>query len=827
MKRMLINGTQPEELRVAMVDGQHLFNLDIEAPSHEKKKSNVYKGRITRVEPSLEAAFVDYGAERHGFLPLKEISPHYFGHSVEGGKRVEIRDVLKEGQEVVVQVVKEERGNKGAALTTYISLAGRYLVLMPNNPRAGGISRRIEGEDRTELRDVISELEIPEGMGVIIRTAGVGKSGEEITWDLNYLLQLWTAIEEATNARTAPFLIYQESDVIIRAIRDYLSPDIGEIIIDNNELYEKAHDFMQSVMPHNIGKLKLYNDHTPLFTRFQIENQIEAAFQHELRLPSGGSIVIDHTEALIAIDINSARATKGGDIEETALQTNLEAADEIARQLRLRDMGGLIVIDFIDMTPSRNQREVEKRLKDALKQDRARIQIGRISRFGLLELSRQRLRPSLGESAHDVCPRCNGLGVIRNVESLALSILRIIEEHASKDGTMRILAQLPVNVATFLLNEKRDLLADMEKRRGIKIFLIANPSMESPAYEITRQRVDELPKEEVPSYELRKDEPREDMEQLLAPSKPEHEKPAVSWIKPSAPVPHREPAAAEKPAETGLIKRLWTSLFGAGEEKPAEKTVERPAAARKQTQSVEENKAADTETGEQDSRGRQNRNGGRGRSGNRRGPGSRTRGNKPPREEIKPAPVKSEEPAREQAAELSSEDEGNRDQEGQQRRRSRGRRSRGGRGRRQGEGRSDQQSDTAFSGENPSAPQGGAPSVTSEGGSAPRAEFRAESRAESRTESAPSAPSSSSAPVQSSSVTPLPTTAPQEASVAKAPRPEGERPAKPLNESARSESVAAAGGSPSPSSGAEAPKPSRQEERAPAAERGPGTDKGE
>ncbi len=620
MKRMLINATQPEELRVAMVDGQHLFNLDIEAPSHEQKKANVYKGKITRVEPSLEAAFVDYGAERHGFLPLKEVSSQYFSHAPESGKRVEIKDALKEGQEILIQITKEERGNKGAALTTFISLAGRYLVLMPNNPRAGGISRRIEGDDRNELRDIIAHLEIPEGMGIIIRTAGVGKSEEEITWDLNYLMQLWQAIDTAGKARPAPFLIYQESNVIIRAIRDYLSPDIGEILIDSPELFEKASDFMKGVMPHNLGKLKLYSDHTPLFTRFQIENQIEAAFQHELRLPSGGSIVIDHTEALIAIDINSSRATKGGDIEETALNTNLEAADEIARQLRLRDMGGLIVIDFIDMTPSRNQREVEKRLKDALKQDRARIQLGRISRFGLLELSRQRLRPSLGESAHDVCPRCNGLGVIRNVDSLALSILRIIEEHAAKDGTIRVVAQLPVNVATFLLNEKRDILAEMEKRRGIRILLIANPGMESPAYEISRQRIDEIDDVDKPSYELRDEKPSEDMESMLTNSKGKHETPAVSWIKPSAPVPR----AAQNAGQPGLIKKLWNNLFGAQEDRPTSN--EKTAVVAKDTGSGQ---TVTEENGQQDNRNKSDRKPqGRGnrRTGNRRGPGNRNRG---------------------------------------------------------------------------------------------------------------------------------------------------------------------------------------------------------
>lgn len=825
MKRMLINATQPEELRVAMVDGQHLFNLDIEAPSHEKKKSNVYKGRITRVEPSLEAAFIDYGAERHGFLPLKEVSPHYFAQGADTNKRVEIKDALREGQEVVVQIVKEERGNKGAALTTFISLAGRYLVLMPNNPRAGGISRRIEGDDRSELRDVISNLEVPEGMGVIIRTAGVGKSGEEITWDLNYLLQLWSAIEAATNERAAPFLVYQESDVIIRAIRDYLSPDIGEVIIDSFELYEKAQDFMQGVMPHNLGKLKLYDDHTPLFTRFQIENQIEAAFQHELRLPSGGSIVIDHTEALIAIDINSARATKGGDIEETALQTNLEAADEIARQLRLRDMGGLIVIDFIDMTPSRNQREVEKRLKDALKADRARIQIGRISRFGLLELSRQRLRPSLGESAHDVCPRCNGLGVIRNVESLALSILRIIEEHASKDGTMRILAQLPVNVATFLLNEKRELLGEMEKRRGIKIFLIANPGMESPAYEITRQRIDEVPNDDIPSYELRKDEPREDIEQLLAPTKSEIEKPAVSGIRPSTPIPRNAP---EKTADTGFIKRLWSNLFGTGEERPVTETKKvRPAVVKAQTD--KEEKKTPPSNAEEDSNGRTRQGRNSRRSGNRRGPGSRGRGNKPPRDDAQTPAANQEAPVQNQAQDkgptASTDNEENRGQDGQQpRRRGRGRRSRGGRGRRS-EGRSEQTN--AGSSDDQSVSTSPAPAGTQTNARTN------DSVANTKPESTPVTPAQPtnvtplSKPQESSASSPAPASAP-------APAPKPETAQRPKSETApapspaaapapastpaaavRPEPVAVAGGAGSSTSNESAGKP-RQEERAPA-----------
>ena len=505
MKRMLINATQPEELRVAIVDGQKLYNLDIEAPGREMKKANIYKGRITRVEPSLEAAFVDYGSERHGFLPMKEISRTYFNkEAFDSGKR-NINELLKEGQEVIVQVEKEERGNKGAALTTFLSLAGRYLVLMPNNPRAGGVSRRIEGDDRSELREAMSSLEIPEGMGLIVRTAGVGKNAEELQWDLDYLLQLWNAIEQSAAERKAPFLIYQESNVIIRSIRDHLRADIGEIVVDEPETHAQANQFIEQVMPKYLRKLRLYEDEVPLFSRYQIESQIEAAFRRELRLPSGGSIVIDHTEALTSIDINSARATKGSDIEETALNTNLEAADEVARQLRLRDLGGLFVIDFIDMTPSRNQREVENRLKEAMKEDRARVQIGRISRFGLLEMSRQRLRPSLGESAHQVCPRCDGHGYIRSVDSLALSVLRILEEEALKENTGRVTAQLPVEVATYLLNEKRQMIADVETRHNVSIVLIPNRQLDTPKYEIERIRRQDMQDGDAPSHSLEKD----------------------------------------------------------------------------------------------------------------------------------------------------------------------------------------------------------------------------------------------------------------------------------------------------------------------------------
>jgi ribonuclease E len=561
MKRMLINATQPEELRVAIVDGQKLFNLDIEIPGREQKKANIYKGCITRVEPSLEAAFVDYGAERHGFLPLKEIARSYFSEKArEASNRISIQEAIKENEEVIVQIEKEERGNKGAALTTFISLAGRYLVLMPNNPRAGGVSRRIEGQDRTELREAMSELQIPEDMGLIVRTAGVGKNSEELQWDLDYLIQLWNAIRQSAE-KPAPFLIYQESNVIIRSIRDYLRGDIGEIVIDDADIYNQAERFINQVMPQYSKKLRHYDDEVPLFSRYQIESQIESAFQREVRLPSGGAIVIDHTEALTSIDINSARATKGADIEETALNTNLEAADEIARQLRLRDLGGLFVIDFIDMTPSRNQREVENRLKEALKQDRARVQIGRISRFGLLEMSRQRLRPSLGEASEQVCPRCKGHGMVRGVESLSLSVLRIIEEEAMKENTGRIMAQLPVDMATFLLNEKRQMIHDIEKRQSLEVVLIPNIHLETPNYKIERIRLNDMPSEEegLYSYKLVTGEQHESLN--YTPSKPiKSEKPAVKSIAPTNPVPQRDVSSVTEGHESGFLKRIF-SIF--------------------------------------------------------------------------------------------------------------------------------------------------------------------------------------------------------------------------------------------------------------------------
>ncbi len=502
MKRMLINATQQEELRVALVDGQRLFDLDIESPGHEQKKANIYKGRITRVEPSLEAAFVDYGAERHGFLPLKEIAREYFPADYVFQGRPNIKDVISEGQEVIVQVNKEERGNKGAALTTFVSLAGSYLVIMPNNPRAGGISRRIEGDERLELKEALSSLDVPNGVGLIVRTAGVGKSPEELQWDLKVLLHHWEAIKQASESRPAPFLIHQESDVIVRAIRDYLRRDIGEILIDSPKVFEKAKAHIKLVRPDFINRVKLYHGEVPLFSHFQIESQIESAFQREVRLPSGGSIVLDVTEALTAIDVNSARATRGGDIEETALNTNLEAADEIARQLRLRDLGGLIVIDFIDMTPVRHQREVENRMREAVRQDRARIQISRISRFGLLEMSRQRISPSLGESTHHVCPRCQGTGKIRDNESLSLSILRLLEEEALKEHTKQVHCIVPVIIASYLLNEKRKAIQDIEKRHNVEIIIAPNEEMTTPQFSVFRVRQGE--DTNVLSYQLAK-----------------------------------------------------------------------------------------------------------------------------------------------------------------------------------------------------------------------------------------------------------------------------------------------------------------------------------
>lgn len=645
MKRMLINATQPEELRVALVDGQRLFDLDIESGAREQKKANIYKGRITRVEPSLEAAFVDFGAERHGFLPLKEISREYFKKSPEG--RINIKEVLSEGQEVIVQVEKEERGNKGAALTTFISLAGRYLVLMPNNPRAGGISRRIEGEERNELREALNGLNAPADMGLIVRTAGLGRSTEELQWDLDYLLQLWSAIKEASGERGAPFLIYQESNVIIRAIRDYLRQDIGEVLIDSIDAQEEALNFIRQVMPQYASKVKLYQDSVPLFNRFQIESQIETAFQREVKLPSGGSIVIDPTEALVSIDINSARATKGGDIEETALQTNLEAAEEIARQLRLRDIGGLIVIDFIDMTPAKNQRAVEERVREALEADRARVQVGRISRFGLLEMSRQRLRPSLGETSGIVCPRCNGQGIIRDVESLSLAILRLIEEEALKDRTAEVRARVPFQVAAFLLNEKRNAITKIELRTRARIFILPDDHLETPHFEVQRLRDDspELVAGQT-SYEMATVE-HEEAQPVSSTRTLVRQEAAVKTVAPQQPAPQHTEAPVEpaKPMpEPSLFQGLVRSLVGlfAGKDQPAAKPAEtsKPAAERQTRQDERRN-------GRQQNRRRD------GRDGNRR---DEERKPREERAERQPREERAERPNREERSERRREE---------------------------------------------------------------------------------------------------------------------------------------------------------------------------
>ncbi|TVL18085.1 ribonuclease E [Shewanella algae] len=602
MKRMLINATQSEELRVALVDGQQLYDLDIESPGHEQKKANIYKGKITRVEPSLEAAFVDYGAERHGFLPLKEIAREYFpkGYSFQG--RPSIKEVVSEGQEVIVQIDKEERGNKGAALTTFISLAGSYLVLMPNNPRAGGISRRIEGDERTELKEAMENLEVPNGMGLIVRTAGVGKAAADLQWDLKVLLHHWTAIQEAAESRPAPFLIHQESNVIVRAIRDYLRRDVGEILIDHPQIYADAKQHISLVRPDFVDRVKPYSSEVPLFTHYQIESQIESAFQREVRLPSGGSIVIDPTEALTSIDINSARATKGGDIEETALNTNLEAADEIARQLRLRDLGGLVVIDFIDMTPVRHQREVENRLRDAVHHDRARVQLGRISRFGLMEMSRQRLRPSLEESAAHICPRCNGQGTIRGTESLALSILRLMEEEAIKENTSQIEAIVPVDVAAYLLNEKRKAIRITEQRHDVEVYVIPDPHMMTPNYRVVRHRKDdqisEVSYQRVEEPENKLYEPRK-LERAAAP------KPALSGFatplkQETAEAPQTAKPAAKaattEAAKPGIISRFFAALgaiFSSSE----------PQADKKQEKSTKDNQEG---SGQNNRRNRRN-----------------------------------------------------------------------------------------------------------------------------------------------------------------------------------------------------------------------------
>ena len=580
MKRMLFNATQAEELRVAIVDGQKLVDLDIETVGKEQRKGNIYKGVITRIEPSLEACFVDYGTDRHGFLPFKEVSRTYFKNH-EGG-RPRIQDVLSEGQELIVQVEKDERGNKGAALTTYVSLAGRYLVLMPNNPRGGGVSRRIEGEERNELRELMSQLQTPQGMSLIARTAGIGRSLEELQWDLNYLMQLWTAVESAASAQTAPFLIFQEGSLVIRAIRDYFQPEIGEILVDTEEIWDQARQFMSHVMPGNVNRIKLYKDDVPLFSRFQIEHQIESAYSRQVNLPSGGAIVIDHTEALVSVDVNSGRSTRGADIEETAFKTNLEAAEEVARQLRLRDLGGLIIIDFIDMESQRNQREVENRLRDGLRLDRARVQTGKISRFGLMELSRQRLRPALAETSYIPCPRCSGTGHIRSAESAALHILRILEEEAMKDNTATVLTQVPVDVATFLLNEKRADIQAIELRHKVNVLLIPNIHLETPQHTIVRLRHDELNQDELqqPSYKL-VDAPAEEADKHTAATteaRAPRQEAAIKGVTLSQPAPNideKTRAGAEKP-EVGLLSRILGWFRSAPAPEPVAKPERKP-----------------------------------------------------------------------------------------------------------------------------------------------------------------------------------------------------------------------------------------------------------
>ncbi|WKZ86210.1 Rne/Rng family ribonuclease [Ralstonia pickettii] len=624
MKRMLFNATQQEELRVAIVDGQKLIDIDIETAGREQRKGNIYKGVITRIEPSLEACFVNYGEERHGFLPFKEVARAYFKDGVDV-RNARIQDALREGQELIVQVEKEERGNKGAALTTFISLAGRYLVLMPNNPRGGGVSRRIEGEDRQELRETMAQLEVPDGMSIIARTAGIGRSAEELQWDLNYLMQLWKAVDGAAVDNKAPLLIYLESSLVIRAIRDYFQPDIGEILIDTDDIYDQARAFMSVVMPDNMNRVKKYRDDVPLFSRFQIEHQIESAYSRMVMLPSGGAIVIDHTEALVAIDVNSARATKGADIEETAARTNLEAADEIARQLRLRDLGGLIVIDFIDMESSKAQKDVETRLKDALRHDRARVQMGKISRFGLMELSRQRLRPSLSEGSHVTCPRCNGTGHIRDTESSALQVLRIIQEEAMKENTAAIHCQVPVEVAAFLLNEKRPDINLIETRFKVNVLLIPNKHLETPHYKLERLRHDD-PRldDDKASYKMAEEAAKELEADTAYSTRKEAAKPrqeaAVKGITPDQPAPVSVPRAerparaeiapapqaptpAPVPAQGGFVSWL-KSLFGA---KPAEPVVAAPVETPKQR----------AEEGNRQGRGNRQDRGGRGQRGER------------------------------------------------------------------------------------------------------------------------------------------------------------------------------------------------------------------
>ena len=690
MKRMLINATQEEELRMAMVDGQRLYDLNIEAPASQRKKANIYKGKITRIEPSLEAAFVDYGADRHGFLPLKEISSEYFVKDAKGSGKPNIKDVLKEGQDIVVQVDKEERGNKGAALTTFVSLAGRFIVLKPNKARSGGVSRRITGQDRDAARKSLNEIIVPDGMSVILRTAGIERTAEELAWDLENLLTVWTAILNVVLERPSPFLIYRESDSVVRALRDYLTNEIGEILIDDEQTYKDACEHVEATMPHNIKKLKHYTDPVPLFTRYQIESQIESAFAHTVHLPSGGSIVIDHTEALVSIDINSARATKGGDIEATALNTNLEAADEVARQLRIRDLGGLVVIDFIDMGPSKHQRDVENRLRDAVRQDRARVQIGKISRFGLLEMSRQRLRPSIGESSHMTCPRCSGFGNIRSVESLALAILRIVGEEARKERTAKVIAQLPVEVSTYLLNEKRDWVQSLEDSNDTQIVLVANPLLETPHYDVRRVRDDqtELAENTGVSYALADSGAEPEAPQAILERKA-IEAPVVGTLKPSKPAPKRqEPKPEPKKEKKGLFAAI-VSIFTGGDDED-----EQQAKPRRQ-------------------QGGQQGRGGRGQQSKRRGSDNRGGQRKPARKKAASKKTAAKKTAKKTTKKTDSrrkpaqkDGQQTQQQQGQQgpdkgdesqtepKRSTRSRRSRGGRRRRRGADKPEQAADT-------------------------------------------------------------------------------------------------------------------------------------
>ncbi len=688
MKRMLFNATQAEELRVAIVDGQKLVDLDIESASKEQRKGNIYKGVITRVEPSLEAAFVDYGCERHGFLPFKEISRA----CLPGGGRVP--ENLKEGQELLVQVEKDERGNKGAALTTYVSLAGRYVVLMPTNPRGGGVSRRIEGEERNELRDTLAQLDIPEGMSLIARTAGIGRSAEEFQWDLNYLLSLWKAIDGASTSQKGAFLIYQEGSLVIRAIRDYFSADIGEILIDTEDIYEQAQQFMAHVMPANVNKVKLYRDDVPLFSRFQIEHQIESAFSRQVNLPSGGAIVIDHTEALVSVDVNSARATKGSDVEQTAYNTNLEAADEVARQMRLRDLGGLIVIDFIDMENPKHQREVENRLRDALHHDRARVQTGKISRFGLLEMSRQRLQPSLGETSYTPCPRCHGTGHIRGTESSALHILRILQEEAMKENTGAVHVQLPVDVATFLLNEKRVDIHTIESRLKVNVVLIPNIHMETPHYTITRLRHDELNLTGAaePSYKMAVVPETESVYQTAAAAAPARQEAAVKSIAPPQRVPAAPPVvpAAAPQAEGGLFERIFGWFKKRGEEAPAAEAVPaaEPVAAITRSERPSERRERERKPGQRRGRG-EPRNGEARQQEPRQKEGREereARGSEQPKQPRPPRQPKQPRPEAEAAPRVPEAAEAPREAAGEEKREPRSRRGRGNR-RGRGEGR--------------------------------------------------------------------------------------------------------------------------------------------